>query len=38
MPDARWSDPRAYDDRDRGDDRPASTASDTETITTRATL
>jgi hypothetical protein len=22
MPDARWNDPREYDDRDRGDDRP----------------
>jgi hypothetical protein len=22
MPDARWSDPREYDDRDRGDGRP----------------
>jgi hypothetical protein len=22
MPDARWNDPRQYDDRDRGDDRP----------------
>jgi hypothetical protein len=38
MPDARWNDPREYDDRDRGDRRPPSTASGTETITIRAIL
>jgi hypothetical protein len=37
MPDARWNDPREYDDRDHGDGRPR-VYGGTETITTPATL
>ena len=39
MSDARWNDPREYDERDRGDERPARVRRvGTETITIRATL
>ena len=36
MPDARWSDPREYDDLDRGDGRPRVYGERNRTITTRA--